>query len=290
MSTPISMKPLPAILYIFNTCIINAENDEKVQEAIKKYLERNNLSPKEAFELLIEYEPYNCAYKSLLASFYFYGIGTKISYSHALTLYQSAAVDLDDPFAQNQVGWCYYAQLGCEKDVMKALEWYKKSAEGGCARGQCNLGYFYQTGLGTEQDVKKAFFWYEKSALAGDVFAQLYLGDCYRDEIGTTRNPMKALYWHQQAANGGNPTGKNLVGYCYHEGIGTKKEPLKARHWFQRSAESKDISGLYNYANCCRYGWGKVQDIHEAIRWYRKSIQVGNETAPKVIASIFTSA
>ena len=77
------------------------------------------------------------------------------------------------------------------QDFAKAAEWYRKSAEQGYARAQCNLGYFYENGRGVEKDLAKAVEWYRKSAEQGYARAQYNLGRCYHNEQGVARDLKK---------------------------------------------------------------------------------------------------
>ena len=53
--------------------------------------------------------------------------------------------------------------IGVEKDVIKAFEYYKESAEKGVGCAQNHLAALYGEGEGTEKDLKKAFYWYNQA-------------------------------------------------------------------------------------------------------------------------------
>ena len=48
-----------------------------------------------------------------------------------------------DASAQFERGLRYYCGDGVPVDYSKAAEWYRKSADQGFARAQCNLGFMY---------------------------------------------------------------------------------------------------------------------------------------------------
>jgi len=79
------------------------------------------------------------------------------------------------PFAERgssaiqwNIGTLYHLGKGVDKDIDKALYWYKESAELGYHAGQHSLGQMYQDGTGVTQDFDKAVYWYEKAAKQGN--------------------------------------------------------------------------------------------------------------------------
>ncbi|KAF0480810.1 kinase-like protein [Gigaspora margarita] len=63
------------------------------------------------------------------------------------------------------IGCCYERGFGVEKDVKKAFEYYKKSAEMGHADGMYYVGEFYHQGIIVEKNIDIAFEWYLKLAI-----------------------------------------------------------------------------------------------------------------------------
>lgn len=54
--------------------------------------------------------------------------------------------------------------IGIEKNLNKAFEWYKKSAENDNSEGMFSIGYAYHNGIGIDRDIEKAIYWYEKAS------------------------------------------------------------------------------------------------------------------------------
>lgn len=69
--------------------------------------------------------------------------------------------------AQCDLGNCYRQGRGVEKNLEKAVEWYRKSAEQGYDRGQYCLAGCYEKGEGVPIDKEKALQWYKKAADQG---------------------------------------------------------------------------------------------------------------------------
>ena len=67
-------------------------------------------------------------------------------------------------WAQYNLGECYELGNGVNKDGIKALELYEKSAEQGYQGAKFRLGYFYLNGIGTEVNEEKGFELYNEAA------------------------------------------------------------------------------------------------------------------------------
>jgi uncharacterized protein len=75
---------------------------------------------------------------------------------------------------------------GVEQDVALALEWFRKSAQGGYCLAMNALGHIYDTGDGVEQDFQEAFRWFKMSADAGD--------DSGQNNVGMSRDRRLVLF------------------------------------------------------------------------------------------------
>lgn len=79
--------------------------------------------------------------------------------------------------------WCdlgemYQEKLCGELDATQAMNWFRKAAEQGDARGQINLGYMYEVTADVnenENDFEQAVYWYRKAANQGVASAQYRL-------------------------------------------------------------------------------------------------------------------
>ena len=74
-------------------------------------------------------------------------------------------------WAQSDLGTAYENGIGTNKDMNRAVDWYRKAAEGNYAGAQTNLGVLYGTGDGVSYDRNKAIFWLKKAADQGDKVA-----------------------------------------------------------------------------------------------------------------------
>lgn len=69
-----------------------------------------------------------------------------------------------DSVAQTMLGVEYMKGDQVEKDLNKAIEWWKKAAEKGYAEAEYKLGVCYHFGFGIKKSHKLARYWYEKAA------------------------------------------------------------------------------------------------------------------------------
>ena len=70
------------------------------------------------------------------------------------------------------LGNCYYAGRGVQKNQTTAAYWYEKAATQGYDLAQYNLAISYHFGRGVAIDNNKALYWYEKAAAQGHKNAQ----------------------------------------------------------------------------------------------------------------------
>ena len=108
-----------------------------------------------------------------------------------------------DAIAQVQLGVAFYEGHEIEKSDLKAVEWFKKSAENENALGEALLGMCYKHGDGVDQDFKKAFQLFSKSAKKGNLMGQFGMGLFYTVGEGVTEDKKEGLRWILKAANRG---------------------------------------------------------------------------------------
>ena len=97
---------------------------------------------------------------------------------------------------------------GVEKDINKALDYYRQLGDQGNAEAQLHLGDVYSKGLGVDKDEKEAMEWYRKAAEAGNADGQYNLGSCYYYGIGTAKDIKTGMEWTNKAATQGHELAK----------------------------------------------------------------------------------
>ena len=66
--------------------------------------------------------------------------------------------------AQSRLASLYYHGWGVEKDLVKAVYWYRKAAAQESFAAQMSLGWCYEFGCGVKRDLNRAAMWYARAA------------------------------------------------------------------------------------------------------------------------------
>lgn len=93
----------------------------------------------------------------------------------------------------------YHHGRSVDQDIDKAIELYKKGADGGNDACKHNLACEYMTGQNIKRDKKKAFSLIKEAAENGYGLAMRDLGACYQFANGTPGNMKKAVEWYEKA-------------------------------------------------------------------------------------------
>ena len=186
-----------------------------------------------------------------------------------------ARAEAGDAEAQNEVGNCYLDGNGVERNKAVAAEWYRKSAEQECARGEYNLGVSFLRGDGVETNLVAAFEWMKKSADHDLPLAWYALGTFYEEGTGVEKNGAEALRWYRKAAESDHGQARafaqNSVGRCYQFGIGIEQNEKEALAWYLKSADAGNPAAMENLAQCCTIGVGGTRDLEAARSWREKA-------------------
>ena len=195
----------------------------------------------------------------------------------------SAEAGLGD--ALNRMGYCYEYGIAVEKDISKAIEFYKKAAKKQNNKGQCNLGRIYDEGKGIEKNLVEAIRLYKLSADQENPSAQMKLGYCYEFGYGVKQDLNMAVTMYELASAQGNAAAQCNLGYLYEVGKGVEQSYEKAKEYYEKAADKGHTRAQYNLGAMYEAGHlGKV-DIEKALELYRKAadknytsalIQLGN--------------
>ena len=185
--------------------------------------------------------------------------------------------------AQSVLANFYYNGLGTDQNYKKAYYWFKKSAEQGYAGAQYSLADLYYEGLGTDQNYERAFYWAKKSAEQGFTIAQYSLAGLYYEGLGTDQNYERAFYWMKKSAEQGYDKAQYDLAVLYYSGKGTEVNYKKAFFWYKRSAEQGYAMAQYDLAVLYYYGKGTDQNYERAFYWSKKSAEQGHLLAQELL-------
>ena len=190
--------------------------------------------------------------------------------------------DAGNPVAAQIAGLCYEFGRGTDKDMVKAVRYYKIAAEAGLSTSLLNLGVAYQYGEGgLDIDLKKAVDLYRKAAEKGDRIAQCNLGYCYEQGDGVEKDMSLAAYWYRKSADQYWGRAQAYLGECYEKGWGLDENHKTALNLYFKAASNGHPYGQMRLGRCYEYAIGTSKNIDEAIRWYKKAAEGGNEFAKK---------
>jgi len=217
-------------------------------------------------------------YQSILGLMYFRGDGVTKDNRLSINWFKKAANN-GNARGINNLGVMYYQGIGVTKNYPKAFSLFKRSAAQGNASAHTNLGKMYKLGLAVAKDNKQALALFHKSAERGNIDAYFQLGVMHQLGLGTSKDYKQAVKWFQKSAETGHSLAQASLGKMYRLGLGVVKDYTTAIKWFKKSASQGDRSGQYNIGYMYFKGYGVPKDYAQAISWYRKSAVQGYSAA-----------
>lgn len=157
------------------------------------------------------------------------------------------------------LGLCYNHGRGCDEDIEKAAEAYKKGADLGDMHSQFNYACLVLNHevKGNDKEAVELIF---ESARQGYDLAQAALSSMYEHGKDIEEDLDKAIEWGEKAAEQGNADIQYQVAkvYMYENEDGTMKDADRARFWLAKAAEQghEMAGGMLNFAPI----WGDTFD------------------------------
>jgi TPR repeat protein len=194
----------------------------------------------------------------------------------------AASAAAGDPYAQVELGNCYYNGVGVAQNHGSAALWYFKAAQTGLSDPQEFLGYMYETGDGIVADQNLATQWYRQAAIHGNVRAMTELGVHLRQGNGTAWNEAEAMEWFEKAAAQGDVQAMTAAGLGLDKGLGGgTQDYAAAARYFTQAAQRNDGYAALNLGYLYEQGWGVPQDAQRAKSYYA---QASHDRNPKIAA------
>jgi len=156
-------------------------------------------------------------------------------YDKAFTIWQSLALEGHTP-SQIALAIAYLEGQGVEKDLIEAMNWFRKAAEAGDTQAMFNIATAYYDGQGVEKDLIEAMNWFRKAAEAGDTQAMFNVGAAHWKGDGARQSYAEAVDWWQKAAIANHPDAQFNLGLTYYFGQGAEKDLEKALKWISQAA------------------------------------------------------
>jgi len=144
-----------------------------------------------------------------------------------------------NPDAQKMIGDMYYWGWGdrAEKNLDRAIAWYKKAAINGNLDAKYAMGVLYEKGEGIKIDYVRAIKWYYSAASKGHINAQFNLANMYAKGAGVEQNQRMAVKWYVRAANQGDAVAQYNLANRYALGNGISQDLMESYKWYTIAKE-----------------------------------------------------
>ena len=225
-------------------------------------------------------------------------------YVHKSTLYSSAE-------GERKLGYYYEKGIGCQKDEVKARQYYELAAMHGDIKAKYNIGlfyyknkqypqafnyvkesadenygkalvllaYFYEHAVGSEQNYALAKESYDKALDLGEKSIYHRLGQYSYYGYGTEKNFEEAFNYFYRGASEEEKECFYFLGVMYAKGEGVKKDTAQAFYWYQKGSLSGDVKAMYNLAIYYENGIAVSKDEEKAKYWLKQSADGGFDLA-----------
>ncbi len=167
-----------------------------------------------------------------------------------------------------------------ESDFSGALQWLRKSAEGGLVRAQLDLGGIcFAGGHGQKVDMQQAFDWFSKAAAQGSKEAEVFLGIIQYEGLQGAKNVESAINHWRNAASAGIADAQYRLGRVLAQTEDTRKEGIE---WLTKASAavpqaSTALGNLYY-----RY----LENQEAAAAWFEKGALAGDPLAQHIFAEM----
>jgi len=173
------------------------------------------------------------------------------------------------PQAQHTLGNIYLHATDRKPDPAAALECFLAAAAADFAPAFGSLGDLYYAGMGVEKSVDKAIGYYGEGAKRQDITSLEFLADFLTNGEHCKPNHQLALPAFHDAARLGSAFALRRLGLYYWEGTEVEQDLKRASELWQASAEMGDAYAAYDLAQMYNTGNSAVAtDVAKAIQLF----------------------
>lgn len=190
-----------------------------------------------------------------VAMFHHEGWGRPRDAKAACTWFEKAAARV--PAAAHHWGDCLAHGVGREADIPRALEFYRRAADGGHLISLCSAADFHLRGRGVPQDIALGLEMCGQAAQARSWPAMLQLAAYFRAGDAVPRDLALARYWYDQAASLGAAEGQYKLALMLAQGEGGAPDTKGALYLLESAASAGYVPAYLPTAHM--YGMAPVQ-------------------------------
>ena len=213
------------------------------------------------------------------------GLGVSQDSQAALKWFKSAA--LTNRVALYNLAEMYWFGDGVEKDVQRAADLFRRSADSGFPPAQYRLGEFYLKQRDRDlNDEASAINWFKESAKNGVEQAKVYLAQAYASGVGVSRNLAECRRLLEEAAGNGAADAQADLGALYLKGEGVAQDISRAAELLQKAAARNRPIAQFNLAALYANGSGVPRDETEAYKLFVLAAAGGVKEAADVRAQL----
>lgn len=175
---------------------------------------------------------------------------------------------------------------GTEKDLLKAKEYFEKSAALDNADALYGLGRLYLNKDFAESDTQKALDYLITAAQKGHGYAQYTLGKLFLKGEIVKQNVDYAMRWLEEAVRQDNTDAECLLGKVLLQGEVTEQDTERAVDLLTKARERGSSYAAYLLGKAYLDGMALPQDIPEAIRLLTESADKGFTPAEYLLGKL----
>jgi len=231
------------------------EGDSAAQAALAYLYEQGQGVPKaynEAFRWYLKAAEKGKAIAQLkVGLLYFSGPGTQQDPASG-TMWVRRAAEQGQPTAQTLAAGTYLAS----RDYAKALDLYRKAAEGGDDQAQEVLGSIYTSGPYSDwrkvapADLSQGVGWLRRAVESDNPNAEYSLASLYESGRGVIQDYTEAIRLYRLAAEQGHSDSQYVLGGMYLRGEGVAANPILAYMWYNIAGAQTDGTRTFPVEMC----------------------------------------
>lgn len=181
--------------------------------------------------------------------------------------------------------YCYKGLGGVERNYVKAMQYFTKSAENGCAKVYANMGELHHYGYGVSIDYNQALRLYKQANGTGTALNGI--GLLHQSGLGVPQNYSKSMKYFELSADKKCEVAFNSLGDIYYCGLDDVDQNYeKAFRYYSKSAEKQCDKGQFNLGSMHWKGESTEIEYNLAPHWMKKAAYNGNDKTHKYIEKI----